>query len=175
MDARLSPDRAEQIRRLFIDILDLPADECSDFLEEACSSDPSLRSDLTSFVADGSVEAFVDGADSEVIEPLLRELERRPIPKDDFVGRTVSRYTILDRLGGGGMGVVYRARETRLDRIVALKFLPPEMTRDRDAKARFIHEAKAASALDHSNICTIYEIDEADDGRLFIAMACLRQ
>ncbi len=89
-----------------------------------------------------------------------------------MIGKTVSHYKITRELGSGGMGVVYEAVDTKLDRTVALKFLPPESTRDPDAKARFIHEAKAASALDHPNVCNIHEIGETDDGQLFLAMAC---
>jgi hypothetical protein len=85
-------------------------------------------------------------------------------------GRVVSHYRILERLGAGGMGVVYRAEDTRLKRVVALKFLPTDLTQDKEARERFVQEAQAASALDHPNICAIYDVDAVDD-QLFISMA----
>jgi len=89
-----------------------------------------------------------------------------------MIGRTIGRYRILERIGAGGMGEVYKAEDTRLKRTVALKFLPPEAVRDDEAKRRFFHEARAAAALDHPNICTVYEVDETPEGEVFLAMAC---
>jgi serine/threonine protein kinase/cephalosporin-C deacetylase-like acetyl esterase len=88
-----------------------------------------------------------------------------------MIGQTISHYQILEKLGSGGMGDVYKAKDTKLDRFVALKFLSRHLNQTEEEKKRFIQEAKAASALDHHNICTIYEINETEDGQMYIAMA----
>ncbi|MFA6457502.1 MAG: serine/threonine-protein kinase, partial [Bacteroidota bacterium] len=87
-----------------------------------------------------------------------------------MTGKTISHYRILNQLGSGGMGVVYKAEDTKLKRIVALKFLPSEFTRDPDARKRFLREAQTASTLQHRNICTIHEVTESVDGQLYIVM-----
>jgi len=128
------------------------------FLAERCSGRPDIQAEIESLVLAHEQTRSEPG----VAAGLRARLD---------VGAQVGPYQILSLLGAGGMGEVYCAKDSRLKRTVALKFLPPEMTRDEDARQRFILEAQAASALDHPNICTIYDIDTAPDGQIFLAMA----
>ncbi len=88
-----------------------------------------------------------------------------------MIGKTISHYKILEQIGRGGMGTVYKAEDLKLKRMVAIKFLPSDLIPDPEAKKRFFQEAQTASHLDHPNICTIHEIDETSDGHIFIVMS----
>ncbi|HEU4719892.1 MAG TPA: protein kinase [Gemmatimonadaceae bacterium] len=177
----MTRERWAQVERVLDAVLDREPHEWAATIATLCGSDAELRAEVESLVArHGAAQRFLevpaaadrfteDAPSAEQREPSLTEEAR---PADPLIGSSVAHYRIVARLGGGGMGVVYRARDTRLERDVALKFLPPHLGLDATAKSRFMVEARAAAALDHPNICTVHEIGEAGDGRLFIAMAC---
>jgi serine/threonine protein kinase/Tol biopolymer transport system component len=129
----------------------------------------ALRADLRAAAASASAPAGAAGGTLRDLPTLARPSEL-PLPGGDLTGCVVDHYRVLERLGGGGMGVIYKAEDLRLSRSVALKLLPAELTRDAEAKARFLQEARAASALDHPNVCTILEVGETGEGRLYLAM-----
>jgi serine/threonine-protein kinase len=155
---------------------EVPPTERAAFVDRETSGDPQLHAELTALLAEaeGADEYFSRLRDEllgSTVPGIIRELETAVQVPDPWIGRTVAHYEILERIGGGGMGVIYRAHDARLDRTVALKFIAPEIRADPESQRRFLQEARAASALDHPNICTIHQIAETEDRRLFIVMA----
>jgi len=160
----MDSDRWQRIDNLLHAALELPPAERDAFLKRECALDQDLEREVRSLIAaDKSAGSFLNtpalegvGYDSTITH---------------VAGQTVSHYRILEMLGAGGMGIVYKAFDTKLERHVALKFLPPHLRHDGELKRRLSEEARAASTLDHPNIVVVHDIDETPDGDLFIAMA----
>jgi pimeloyl-ACP methyl ester carboxylesterase len=161
----LTADRRRAVERVFDDVADLPAGERGAALLRAAAGDPALRHE---------VEALLAGEDDRAMTAelagLVSRVMRRREQETANPGETVGSYEIREQLGSGGMGVVFRAVDRRLHRPVALKFLPESVGTDPQLRQRFFQEAKAAASLDHTNICAIYGIEQAPDGRLFLVM-----
>ena len=163
MDSR----RWKEIQATFDELVALDEASRASRLAALGATDRALRQAVEVLLA-------ADGEADQRLAPLEAAFFPPATPAPDplsLAGRTVSHFRVVERLGAGGMGVVYRAEDTRLGRAVALKFLLPQSSLDAPAKARFLQEAHSAAALDHPNLCTIHEVGETDDGQLFLAMA----
>ena len=171
-------DRWRRVRMIFGDAAELPPGDRNAFLSRACHGDLDLRARVEALLAaDSEAADFLNAPVEEYAAELVAELEdQEPTPTERLEDRLLGPYRIVGQIGRGGMGEVFEAYDTRLDRRVAIKLLPREWSQEPEAKERFRREARAASTLDHPNICTVYDLGETDgDGqtgpRLFIVLA----
>lgn len=156
----------KQITQLFTKALKIDKAGRQAWLEQACGEDEVLLDEIQSLLRAYTAPGFPGQTLDE-----LRSLAFSQLEENRMKGKQIGRFQLQELIGAGGMGVVWRARDTRLERDVAIKFPPPAWSFNDHAKQRFLHEARAAASLDHRNVCTIFEADEIADGTLYLAMA----
>ena len=156
-----------RVEEVFTGALELEGEVREIYLRGVGESEPGLLAEVRSLLVAHGRRGLLDELEERVVAPLVHPSNA----VTDLEGSTILHYEVMDRLGDGGMGVVYRARDSRLGRLVALKFLSSHLMVSTEAKERFLTEARAAASLDHPNLCTIHETGETEDGLLFISMA----
>ena len=167
----MSADRWERVCTILDGAMALPIEDRESFLATECGGDASLVAEVQALLAStDDASLFFRSLADAVVQPAISAAIQDPA-LDPHLQKTYGTYRVESWLASGGMGTVYRARDERLDRIAALKFLPPNRVGDAAARERLMREARAASALDHPNICTIFGVDETSAGEPFIAMA----
>jgi tRNA A-37 threonylcarbamoyl transferase component Bud32 len=164
----MTPEQWAAVQRVLHEAIPREQKDREAYLDAACAGDEALRRQVDALLNAHARSGKLDALEDRIGAPLAALRERAAGVRRE--APAVSRYELLERLGSGGMAVVYRARDRRLDRHVALKFLPPHLATADAAKRRFLAEAQATAALEHPNICTVYEIGNTDDGQLYIAM-----
>ena len=159
--------RWQRVQDVFSVLVECEPSERQARLDRECDGDEQLRAEVGSLLAGHEQSGLLDGLAQQLSAPAVW---RARVDALEQQGRQLAQYRVLEQLGAGGMGFVYKAHDERLNRSVALKFLPPHLGTREEAKGRLLAEARAAARLDHPNICTIHEIGETADGQLFIAM-----
>src|SRR5687767_3787491 len=159
-----SSERWQEVKEILYSALEMAAVERSSFLDEKCGNDNELRREIESLIAAHSRAA--ERFESPAVEMIAAVVSEEK--SDQMIGRSIGRYDIIDKLGAGGMGEIYLALDTGLNRKVALKFLPSFFTQDSERLRRFQQEARAASALNHPNILTIHEVGHLDSANYIV-------
>ena len=165
----MSPEKLKKVEEIYHAVLELSPDERKTFLREACSGDTELRREVESLVSfDNIPDSFIDTPPESFAAEMFAENKANKNPDSDLTGRKINQYKILSVLGIGGMGIVYLANDTKLERKVAVKLLSGGVADDATKLQRFFQEAKAASALNHPNILTVHEIGEFDAAHFIV-------